>query len=159
MQRDRCSIWDKMLVRNCGVLLQGHAVFGVANSPPCCKEGLGEICSRLCAATSRAALAKCELPEVLQSKMDGVWNVQTLHDRRLAWLPQAPQTRYSVRGVIAIDHTLVTQEGKLIEEVGWFWDHADQRYVSAHHHTPGDNRGDNSEDAPAPRYMRSPLST
>ena len=60
------------------------------------------------------------------------WDVKTLNDKRLAWLPQAPQTRYSVRGVIAIDNTLVTHEGKLIEDVGWFWDHADQRNVIAH---------------------------
>jgi hypothetical protein len=37
-----------------------------------------------------------------------------------------------VRGVIAIDNTLVTHEGKLIDDVGWFWDHADQRHVIAH---------------------------
>jgi hypothetical protein len=37
-----------------------------------------------------------------------------------------------VRGGIASDHTLVTHEGKLIEDVGWFWDHADQRHVIAH---------------------------
>ena len=60
------------------------------------------------------------------------WDVHTLNDRRLAWLQQAPQTRYSVRGVIAIDNTLVDHEGKLIEDVGWFWDHADQRHVMAH---------------------------
>jgi uncharacterized protein YndB with AHSA1/START domain len=60
------------------------------------------------------------------------WDVKTLNDKRLAWLQQAPQTRYSVRGVIAIDNTLVTHEGKLIEDVGWFWDHADQRHVIAH---------------------------
>ena len=60
------------------------------------------------------------------------WDVKTLNDKRLAWLQQAPQTRYSVRGVIAIDNTLVTHEGKLIEDVGWFWDHADQRNVIAH---------------------------
>jgi hypothetical protein len=60
------------------------------------------------------------------------WEVQALNDKRLAWLQQAPQTRYSSRGVIAIDNTLVTHEGKLIEEVGWFWDHADQRHVIAH---------------------------
>jgi DDE superfamily endonuclease len=60
------------------------------------------------------------------------WDVQALNDKRLAWLQQAPQTRYSVRGVIAIDNTLVTHEGKLIEDVGWFWDHADQRHVIAH---------------------------
>lgn len=60
------------------------------------------------------------------------WDVTALNDRRLAWLQQAPQTRYSGHGVIAIDNTLVTHEGKLIEDVGWFWDHADQRHVIAH---------------------------
>ena len=60
------------------------------------------------------------------------WDVTALNDRRLAWLQQAPQTRYSVRGVIALDNTLVDHAGKLIEDVGWFWDHADQRHVIAH---------------------------
>ena len=60
------------------------------------------------------------------------WDVQTLNDRRLEWLQRDPKTRYSPRGVIAIDHTLVDHEGKLIEDVGWFWDHADERYVIAH---------------------------
>ena len=60
------------------------------------------------------------------------WDVQTLNDRRLAWLQQAPQTRYSARGVIAIDNTLVDHEGKLIDDVGWFWDHADPRHLIAH---------------------------
>ena len=56
------------------------------------------------------------------------WAVQALNDRRLAWLQQAPQTCSSGRGVMAIDHTLVHQEGKLSDDVGWFWDHADQRH-------------------------------
>jgi hypothetical protein len=60
------------------------------------------------------------------------WDVQALNDRRLAWLQQDPRTRYSTRGVIAIDNTLVDHDGKLIEDVGWFWDHADERYVIAH---------------------------
>jgi hypothetical protein len=60
------------------------------------------------------------------------WDVQTLNDRRLEWLQCDPKTRYSPRGVIAIDNTLVDHEGKLIEDVGWFWDHADDRYVIAH---------------------------
>lgn len=60
------------------------------------------------------------------------WDVQALHDRRLAWVHQAPQTRYSPRGVMAIDNTLVHHDGKLIDDVGWFWDHADQRHVIAH---------------------------
>jgi hypothetical protein len=60
------------------------------------------------------------------------WDVQTLNNRRLEWLQREPKTRYSPRGVIAIDNTLVDHEGKLIEDVGWFWDHADERYVIAH---------------------------
>src|SRR5215208_3617046 len=60
------------------------------------------------------------------------WDVHTLNDRRLAWLQQTPQTRYSVRGVIALENTLVDHAGKLIADVGWFWDHADQRHVIAH---------------------------
>ena len=43
-----------------------------------------------------------------------------------------PKTRYSARGVIAIDNTLVDHAGKLIEDVGWFWDHANERYLIAH---------------------------
>jgi hypothetical protein len=60
------------------------------------------------------------------------WDEQALNDRRLEWLQRDPQTRYSRRGVIAIDNTLVEHSGKLIEDVGWFWDHADQRYLIAH---------------------------
>ena len=36
-----------------------------------------------------------------------------------------------MRGAIAIDNALVDHEGKLIDDVGWFWDHADQRYLIA----------------------------
>src|SRR2546422_11571571 len=35
------------------------------------------------------------------------WDGTALNDRRLAWRQQAPQTRDSMRGVLAIDHTLV----------------------------------------------------
>jgi DDE superfamily endonuclease len=60
------------------------------------------------------------------------WDVHALNDRRLAWLQQDSRTRYSPRGVIAIDNTLVDHAGKLIDDVGWFWDHAAERYVIAH---------------------------
>ncbi len=60
------------------------------------------------------------------------WDVQALNDRRLAWLQSDPKTRYSPRGVLAIEKTLVDHAGKLIEDVGWFWDHAHERYVIAH---------------------------
>jgi SRSO17 transposase len=60
------------------------------------------------------------------------WEEEQLKTRRLEWLQQEPPTRYASQGVIAIDNTWVTHEGKLIEEVGWFWDPADQRHVIAH---------------------------
>jgi hypothetical protein len=47
-------------------------------------------------------------------------------------LQHDPSTRYSAQGVIAIDDTLIDHEGKLIEDVGWFWDHADKRHLIAH---------------------------
>ena len=60
------------------------------------------------------------------------WDPQRLNERRLEWLHGDPKTRYSQQGVIAVDNTLVTHEGKLIEDVGWYWDHADKRNVIAH---------------------------
>ena len=49
---------------------------------------------------------------------EGQWDITTLHDRRLAWRPQAPQTRSSVRGVRAIAQTLVTHAGQLSADGG-----------------------------------------
>lgn len=60
------------------------------------------------------------------------WDTTALNDRRLAWWHQERQTRDSSRGISAIDNTLVDHSGKLIDDVRWFWDHADQRHVIAH---------------------------
>lgn len=60
------------------------------------------------------------------------WDAQTLNRRRLDWLQRDPATRYSDRGVIALDNVLIDHDGKLIEDVGYFWDHAEQRYKIAH---------------------------
>src|SRR5215510_12485841 len=60
------------------------------------------------------------------------WDVKALNDRRLEWLQGDPKTRYSPRGVIAIDNTLVDHAGKLIEDVGWFWVHANARSLIAY---------------------------
>ncbi len=60
------------------------------------------------------------------------WDVEQLNEHRLAWLQGHSSTRYSARGVIAIDNTLVDHSGEMIEDVGWFWDHADRRYLIAH---------------------------
>jgi hypothetical protein len=60
------------------------------------------------------------------------WDQQALNLRRLTWLQGFPDTRYAAHGVIPIDNVLIDHEGKFIEDVGWLWDHADQRHVIAH---------------------------
>src|SRR5215216_8175316 len=60
------------------------------------------------------------------------WDVQGLNARRLDWLQEDPSTRYHPRGVIPIDNVLIDHDGKLIDDVGWFWDHAEQRHLIAH---------------------------
>ncbi len=60
------------------------------------------------------------------------WDVQELNRQRLEGLQQTPATRYAASGIIPIDNTLVDHEGKLIEDVGYYWDHAEKRYKIAH---------------------------
>jgi len=60
------------------------------------------------------------------------WDVQELNRQRLAWLQQDSSTCYAPSGIIPIDNTLVDHAGKLIEDVGYFWDHAEQRHKIAH---------------------------
>jgi hypothetical protein len=60
------------------------------------------------------------------------WDAQALNQRRLDLLQRDSATRYTKNGVIAIDNTLIDHTGKLIADVGWFWDHADQRHLIAH---------------------------
>lgn len=60
------------------------------------------------------------------------WDVKALNRERLAELQKDSSTRYHAQGAIAIDNVLIDHEGKTIEDVGKFWDHADQRYLIAH---------------------------
>ena len=60
------------------------------------------------------------------------WDANALNEQRLEWLQKDSNTRYSDRGVIAIDNVLIDHDGKFIKDVGWFWDHADQRNKIAH---------------------------
>ena len=55
------------------------------------------------------------------------WDVEEINERRLQFLQENPSTRYHDQGVIAIDDVLIDHDGKLIEDVGWFWDHAEDR--------------------------------
>jgi hypothetical protein len=60
------------------------------------------------------------------------WDCQALNECRLDLLQRDSATRYTKNGVIAIDNTLIDHDGKLIADVGWFWNHADQRHLIAH---------------------------
>lgn len=60
------------------------------------------------------------------------WDEYALNQRRLDLLQRDPTMRYSSQGVIAIDNVLIDHTGKLIEDVGWFWDHSEERYKIAH---------------------------
>src|SRR3954466_619330 len=55
------------------------------------------------------------------------WEAEALNTRRLERLQGDPSTRYSDRGVIPIDNTLIDRTGMLIPDAGWFWDHAEER--------------------------------
>jgi hypothetical protein len=60
------------------------------------------------------------------------WNEEQLNEERLSWLQRDSSTCYSERGVIAIDNVLIDHSGKQIEDVGYFWDHAEKRNKIAH---------------------------
>ena len=60
------------------------------------------------------------------------WDEKQLNERRLELLQQDQTTRYHDQGVIAIDDVLIDHDGKLIKDVGWFWDHAEERNKVAH---------------------------
>lgn len=60
------------------------------------------------------------------------WDEQELNRLRLQAHQVNPETRYSSQGVIAIDNVLIDHDGKMIEDVGWFWDHAELRNKLAH---------------------------
>ncbi len=60
------------------------------------------------------------------------WDVEALNARRLELLQTDQSTRYHKQGIIALDDVLIDHDGKLIKDVGWFWDHAEQRHKIAH---------------------------
>ena len=60
------------------------------------------------------------------------WDVEALNARRLELLQTDPSTCYHQQGIIAVDDVLIDHDGKLIKDVGWFWDHAEQRHKIAH---------------------------
>ena len=64
------------------------------------------------------------------TEVDG--DAAKLNQQRLAWVQRDSTTRYAPSGIIPLDNTLVDHAGKLIEDVGYCWDHAEQRHKIAH---------------------------
>jgi hypothetical protein len=60
------------------------------------------------------------------------WDVDAVNERRLELLQEDPTTCYCEQGVIALDDVLIDHDGKRIKDVGWFWDHAEDRHKIAH---------------------------
>jgi len=60
------------------------------------------------------------------------WDEETLNEARIEWHQEDATTRFSERGVVAIDNVLIDHYGETIEDVGYFWDHAEERYKIAH---------------------------
>lgn len=60
------------------------------------------------------------------------WDKDRLNEQRLEWLQRDPTTRYSAQGVIPFDNVLIGHDGQFIDDVGYFWDHAERRHLIAH---------------------------
>lgn len=60
------------------------------------------------------------------------WDTTKLNERRLEVLQRDSSTRWTAWGSIPLDNTLIAHDGKLIDDVGYFWDHADKRHLIAH---------------------------
>jgi len=76
---------------------------------------------------------RCARPILPQRFLtESPWEPDRLNDHRLEWLQHDPTTCYRQDSVIPIDNTLIDHDGKLIEDVGYFWDHAEVRHLIAH---------------------------
>jgi len=60
------------------------------------------------------------------------WDEEALNWQRIEWLQKSRETRFGKRGVIALDNVLIDHDGQFIQDVGYFWDHAEERYQIAH---------------------------
>ena len=76
------------------------------------------------------------------------WEEAELNERRLAWLQRDSSTRYGDRGVMAIDNVLIDHEGRLIQDVGRFWDHAEGRHEMAHDYLMANDVCTSGKDGP-----------
>jgi uncharacterized protein YndB with AHSA1/START domain len=60
------------------------------------------------------------------------WDEEELNRKRIDFLIENGDMKVHRRGVLALDNVLIDHYGKLIDDVGWFWDHSEERYKIAH---------------------------
>lgn len=60
------------------------------------------------------------------------WSDQDLNRRRVTDLKKRPETTSQPNGVLSIDDTFNHKTGKHIEDVEWFWDHAEKKMILGH---------------------------
>jgi hypothetical protein len=60
------------------------------------------------------------------------WDENELNHRRIDWLREQGDIVNHPLASIAIDNVLIDHDGKFIKDVGWFWDHSEQRHKIAH---------------------------
>ncbi len=56
------------------------------------------------------------------------WDIEELNNKRLELLPSNPATRWSRKGVISIDDTLLHKTGKQMPGAGKLFDHTEGHY-------------------------------
>lgn len=121
------------------VVRMGVEVFGHVFDNDCQRRHFAEyVCGLIIAHRKTVAGINREFAETTDQSClnrfltEAPWDAEALNEARIDWHQEDASTRFSERGVIAIDNVLIDHYGKTITDVGYFWDHAEERHKIAH---------------------------
>jgi len=121
------------------VVQQGLEQFGNLFENECQRRHFAEyVCGLIIAERKSVAGINREFAETTDQSClnrfltEAPWGAEALNEARIDWHQKDASTRFSERGVIAIDNVLIDHYGKTIEDAGYFWDHVEERYKIAH---------------------------
>ena len=121
------------------VVQQGLEQFGNLFENECQRRHFAEyVCGLIIAERKSVAGINREFAETTDQSClnrfltEAPWGAEALNEARIDWHQKDAPTRFSERGVIAIDNVLIDHYGKTIEDAGYFWDHVEERYKIAH---------------------------
>ena len=121
------------------VVQQGLEQFGSLFENDCQRQHFAEyICGLIIAQRKSVSGINREFADTTDQSClnrfltEAPWDAEALNEARIDWHQEDASTRFSERGVIAIDNVLIDHYGKTIEDVGYFWDHVEERYKIAH---------------------------